>query len=348
MPGVQHGQPVSGEAVYGEDIVPDELHRLGDCVVITSQTPWALHADRFPRKPLAVVMPGTLERSELDEMSNDVPRGARIVGLGGGSVIDAAKYFALLQGEIPVLIPSVASSNGPFSDWISVRQDGRPAGFREPGLPKRVIVDYALIQTAHVRANRAGYGDLLPLQTTLNDWRISATASRADPPDPEIEASAMALMRQAMASAREIGSLSRRGIEMLMRLTEASTVLMTTHSSHPLNAGSEHLFAWTLESITRRHFLHGEIVALGIVISSYVQGRDHEPLTRALNEARVTYQPDRLGLEWSEIERTLLGIAQYNREVRHYRTVYDEIEWTPSLLRKVREVVDRARGSLCL
>ncbi len=330
---------VTGGTVYGEGILAEELRRLGDCAVITSRTPWALHQASFPQEPRAVLMPGTLELAELDDMSATVPSGVHVVGLGGGAVIDAAKYFAHLRGETPVLIPTMASSNGPFSEWISVRRGGRPAGFRQPGLPRRIVVDYAVLQQADARVNRAGYGDLLPLQTTLNDWRIAAASSRADPVDPATEAMATELMRRAMANAREIGSVSRRGIETLMRLTEASAQLMLTHPEQPLGAGSEHLFAWTLESLTGKHFLHGEIVALGIVIASYLQRRDHGALRRALDDAQVTYQPERLGIAWVDIERTLRGIEAYNWEVRRFSTVFDDIDWTPGLLEELREIV---------
>lgn len=339
MARVDQMQPVTGDAVYGEGIATGEMGGLGEYAVITSRTPWELHREMLSPEPQAVLMPGTLEQAELDTLSAQLPAGARIVGLGGGAVLDAAKFFARLRGETPILVPTVASSNGPFSDWISVRKNGRPSGFREPGMPRRVVVDYALIQKGSARLNRAGYGDLLPLQTTLNDWRMAAAASRADPVDPDIEAAGEEVMRQAMSEARDIGSLSRQGIEVLMRLTEVSTALMLTHDSRPLNAGSEHLFAWTLESLTGRHFIHGEIVALGIVISSWLQGRDHVALTNALNDARVTYHPERLGIEWSEIESTLLGVNEYNRSVRQFNTVYDDVTWTPDLLREVRDVV---------
>ena len=338
MMAVDQPPQMAGETVYGEEILRDELDRLDAYAVITSRTPWALHAARLPKRPVAVVMSETLERSELETISGQVPRGARIVGLGGGAVIDAAKYFAYLRGEGVMLAPTVSSSNGPFSDWISVRRNGRPDGFRDLDLPRRIVVDYALIERAQERVNRAGYGDLLPLQTTLNDWRIAAAASRGTPVDAGIEAAATELMRQAIASAREIGALGRGGIERLMRLTEASTALMLAHGDHPINAGSEHLFAWTLESLTGRHFLHGEIVALGIVISSYLQQRDHSRLRTALDEAGVMHRPAQLGLEWDEIERTLLCVGAYNREVRRYNTIYDDMEWTPALLGELREV----------
>lgn len=208
-------QPVIVETGYGDNILSDEFDRLGEYVVITSRTPLALHAGPLPGKPVAVMMPGTLERSELDGMVDQAPRGARIVGFGGGAVIDAAKYLARLRGEDVTLVPTIASSNGPFSQWISVRRNGRPDGFRDPGLRSCVIVDFALIGKADGRVNRAGYGDLLPLQTTLNDWRIAAAASRGAPLDPDIEATATELMRRALSSSREIGSLSRHGIEFL-------------------------------------------------------------------------------------------------------------------------------------
>jgi glycerol dehydrogenase-like iron-containing ADH family enzyme len=124
-----------------------------------------------------------------------------------------------------------------------------------------------------------------------------------------------------------------------MRLTEESTSVMMSHPELPISAGSEHLFAWTLESLTGRHFLHGEIVALGIDISSWLQGRDHDQLRTALEDARVQYLPGQLGLSWAEIEHTLLSIGAYNRDIRHFNTVFDDVSWTPDIMRKLREML---------
>ena len=77
-----------------------------------------------------------------------------------------------------------------------------------------------------------------------------------------------------------------------------------------------------------------------IVIAWYLQDRDHAALRRALDEARVPYQPARLGIGRDEVERTLLEINGYNRAERHYATVFDTVEWTPSLLGEVRAIVE--------
>lgn len=336
---VEHVSPVTGDVVCGSGILRDEIATIGDYVAITSTTPWAIVEATLPHDPSQVFKAETLERSALDELEARIPRGARIVGFGGGLVLDVAKYIGYLRRETPVLVPTVLSSNGPFTDWISVRRDGRPAGFQERGLPRRVVVDVAVIARSDIKINRAGYGDLLPLQTTLNDWRIASTAARGAPLDPRIDEAGRSLMRRSMDSAREISAMDEHGIRLLSELMQATTSLMLSHPDAPISAGSEHLFAWTLESLTGRHFLHGELVALGIVISSILQQRDGDALRRALDEAQVAWRPAQLGLSWEEIERTLCGIQAYNREVRHFDTVYDDIAWTPQRLSSIRHAL---------
>jgi glycerol-1-phosphate dehydrogenase [NAD(P)+] len=325
------------ETIYGDEILEGELNRLERYVVITDKIPWQLYQSRFSHKPVQIMMPETLEQSDLDEMVSTIPEGLEFVGLGGGSVIDAAKYFAYLRGKTPVLVPTITSSNAQFSDYISVRRQGRPFGMKKEGWPKRIIVDYELIRKADSRLNRAGYGDLLFMQTTLNDWRIAAGAGKADPVDPVLDEAITNMMRQAMESAAEIGSLSQRGIEMLMKLFEESTQLVMSNLSKPINAGAEHLFAWNLEGITGRHFSHGEIVSLGIVISSYLQKSHAAELKQALDKAQVIYYPERLGIDWNEIKETLLTVEEYNKKVRKFHTVFEEVEWTPRLFKEIQE-----------
>lgn len=71
-------------------------------------------------------------------------------------------------------VPSIASSDAPFSDSISVRTDGEPTGMVVPGQRKRVVVDFELIQRAEPRLNRAGFADLLAHDVALRDCRRAA------------------------------------------------------------------------------------------------------------------------------------------------------------------------------
>jgi glycerol dehydrogenase-like iron-containing ADH family enzyme len=272
-------------------------------------------------------------------MVSDIPNDVVIVGMGGGSVLDAAKYFAVLKNQTPVLIPTITSSNTQFSDFISVREGGRPIGFKKEGYPRKVVVDYSLIRDADPRMNRAGYGDLLFMQTTLTDWKIASNAGKGVPYEPELGDKVTELMNRAIDGAAEIGSVSDKGIQDLMELFEVTTELTMSNLSKPIDAGAEHLFAWNLEGVTGRHFIHGEIVSLGILISSFLQKSHHEELREALDKSNVKYHPDEIGVTWDEIKESLITVDEYNRRVRKFNTIFQEVKWTPALLKDIQAMI---------
>jgi glycerol-1-phosphate dehydrogenase [NAD(P)+] len=328
------------QTVYGDGILKNELNNIDNYVLVTDQVPWQLHQNYFSTNPVKVIMPGTLERTALDKMIVTIPQGVEFVGLGGGTVLDATKYFALLREKKPMLIPTITSTDAPFTDFISVtNEEGFRIGFKKIGWPKRVIIDYALNRKAEPRFNRAGYGDLLCMLPTLDDWRMASKVGKEVSLDPALEETIMSIMDRAIESASVIGSMRSEGIEILMKLTENSAALIMSNLDKPISAGSEHLFAWNLDVTTGRHFVHGEIVSLGILISSYLHNKHFNRLKQALDEAQVIYRPARLEITWDEIKETLLTVEEYNRNVRQFHTIFEKIEWTPDRLDEVRELV---------
>lgn len=328
------------ETIYGDTILSSELNDVDKYIVITDKVPWRLCQDYFSSEPVDVIMLNTLDKATLDKLISMIPEEVEFVGLGGGTVLDAAKYFAYLRGKTPILVPTIISTNAPFSDFMSITNGkGFRTGFKKKGWPKRVIVDYKLIGQAEPRFNRAGYGDLLFMQTTLNDWKLASATGKDVSFDPDIEKIMNDMIEESIESASVIGEMGPEGIERLTKLIEDSTTLMMKNLSIPINAGSEHLFAWNLEVTTGKHFIHGEIVALGILISSYLHRKHYNTLKTALDEAKVIYDPEQLGISWDEIKQTLLTIQQYNREVRQFHTIFDEIEWTPKKLNEIRDLI---------
>jgi len=330
--------------VYGAAILNKELERLGKFAVVTMEAPWKLYEPLFRVKPHKVLMVESLNKESLDLMVGDVPNDCEIVGLGGGTALDAAKYFACTEGKVPLLVPSITSSNAPFTDFISIRKNGSSYGFKVDGYPKKIAVDYQLIQMADPRLNRAGFGDLLYMQTTWNDWRI-AHGKRIGPAiDGAVEQQINRMMVSSLEHAREIGDLTEEGIHLLMEYTRCSSELYMMNPTLPISAGSDHLFAWNLELTTGKSLIHGEIVSLGIIISSFLQksalpDSRYLELRKAMDEARVVYHPDQIGVSWDEIMQALLSVESYNKEVRGFHTIFEWVEWTPSLLNRLREYV---------
>ncbi|CAM3826318.1 iron-containing alcohol dehydrogenase [Cohnella lubricantis] len=338
------------ETSYGRSILARELEKIGEYIVLTMEPAWTLGEPFFRSSPpAAVVNIDSLDQDKLDALyerlsAGTLREGVRVVGAGGGTVLDAAKYMAYLHGSVPVIIPSITSTNAPFSDYISIRRDGGPFGFKVDGYPKKVIVDPELIALAEPRFNRAGYGDLLYMQTALQDWELAHSRGVGEPPDPKIAGEIGALIQESIRDAAEIGAMSENGICKLMAYTQRSTELVTANSSMPIGAGAEHLFAWNMDLLCDRPLIHGEVVSLGIVIASYLQAdylQDSRwrELRSALDGAHVRYRPDELGVSWEDIEQALLTVEAYNQRVRGYHTVFEHIAWTPTLLERLKEYV---------
>lgn len=329
---------MSIKTIYGENILKDQEKLTKDYILITDEIPWSLYKDEFTHKPEKVILLESLEVSYLDQVNETIDQSWEIVGLGGGSVVDAAKYFAYLNKKTPLLIPTITSSNAQFSDFISIRNQGIPVGMKKEGLSKDVLVDYKLIQQADARLNRAGYGDMLFIKTTINDWSIAAENDSDVIVDESVAKAMNSMIEEGIKYSKEIGELSPTGIKKIMNLFEESTNVMTENPTAPINAGSEHLFAWNLEKVTKKHFIHGEIVSLGILISAHLQGADYLKLKTALDEAQVIYLPKDLGISWEELKTTLLTVSDYNKEFRKFNTVYSYRTIDDQLLNEIYDL----------
>ena len=298
------------------------LAACGPYVLVTDPVPAELFARDLAPPPAAVVMPASLDRDELEASSSEVADAETVVGFGGGMVLDAAKYLAHHLDRRLILVPTIASTNTAFTPFASVREDGSPVGQRLAELQWRVVVDLALLRQAEPRLNRAGFGDLLGLETATADGRLAVGAGRGPDISEDVGRAADEVVDRAIAVADEVGRTSDRGIATLVDLLASWSEL--SRVCPPLGAGTEHLFAWNLERVTGQRLLHGEAVALGTVIAAHLQDGRTATLREALDRARVPWRPAELGLARADLEVTLTTLADYNRTVRRIPSVVDD------------------------
>jgi glycerol dehydrogenase-like iron-containing ADH family enzyme len=316
---------------YGDGNAASELLRLGDYVLIAGDRAWNQCSDDLP-KPTRRFAPRNLDQRWLNTLAAEMPD-LPIVGLGGGTAMDAAKYCASSRGTGVLLVPTLTSTTAPFTDRVSVRINGSVSGIRMASLSSTVIVDNALLIRTNPRLNRAGFGDLVALGTTLEDWQDAASRGLLQL-DERLALELAQLVGSAIAAASLVGEAQPSGLETLMRLFELSERILGRHPEAPNPAGSEHLFAWVAESLTGREFMHGELVALGVVIAEHLTGGFR--YREAFDQAKVPWRPDELGLRWSEVIQTLRQVRNYNDEVRHFDAILPRIDWSANAFRGLR------------
>ena len=130
-------------------------------IVCTMPEPWALVEGKVP-EPLARIEAGNVELTHLAEIAAISPEGAtHVIGLGGGSSIDTAKYLAEARSLPLVQIPSIISVDAAFTAPYGYR-DGSRVRYAGDLRPIEVIADPALI-AERPRAQPSGRGRSLEL-----------------------------------------------------------------------------------------------------------------------------------------------------------------------------------------
>jgi glycerol-1-phosphate dehydrogenase [NAD(P)+] len=117
------------------------------------------------------VVTSTIE--SLTTLLGDIPSSAEaLLAIGGGRIIDAAKYVGNIL-NLPVLsVPTAISNDGFASPFSSVEIAGKRRTLQTI-MPYGVVIDTDLIQKAPIALYYSGIGDLISKATALPDWKLA-------------------------------------------------------------------------------------------------------------------------------------------------------------------------------
>jgi glycerol-1-phosphate dehydrogenase [NAD(P)+] len=309
------------------------LNGLSDHVVCTTPQPWALVSAAVPA-PLAVVQSRSTATDALERAAASVPATAEVVvGLGGGSSLDTAKYVAHSCGLELISIPSILSADAAFTPLFGYREGGRvryAGGVR----PREVIVDPELLRRAPIELGRAGVGDLLACHTALYDWRLASSAGRGEAWQPQAAEVGMRVLDDLEALLPELVDMTD---EAVAGLAEGLRTLgaARTASGRRLAQGSEHALAAVLEWLSGRSFVHGRLIAFCVLVMSQVQGNDPGRPERILRGGAVGVAPDALGVDSRLLERAFEVLPAYAQSEQLAPSVIDVVELSPELAAEV-------------
>ncbi len=288
------------------------LNELPPYLIAVNDPPWASIADRVPA-PVTVVMAHDMELAKLDRDVDATAddRAEIVVGFGGGTALDTAKYLAWKRGLPLVQIPTITSVDAGFTDAIGIRADGRVryVGTIEPEV---VVLDIDLIRSAPARLNRAGVGDVLSCHTGLHDWRAAVAVGEGVGWDEDGAALGESLLLELDAALPDIAAVTPDGVRFLADAYRRVGAMSGRLGHSRFEEGSEHFWAYAYEHATGVHHVHGELISFAVVALAHVQGNDPEFAHRIVSQAGVTAHPDDLGITRAEFVDNLVGLRAYS------------------------------------
>lgn len=317
---------------------PNMLDWAGDAAVTAGA------ADGETARPYLV---HSLDQAELEKdarVLNFRRKVGCIVGVGGGQAIDVAKWLAWRLGVDLFQVPTALSVDAAWGHRAAVRIDGivRYVGY---AVPRCVYVDTDLVCGAPRMLTVSGVGDVLCYHTAHHDWRLATERGKAGdwPYDARIAAQARAVLDALVRSLDDVMEASPKGVAALVAALKYGGAAYHAHGWNPRPVeGVEHLFFYCLEARTGKKFIHGQVVMLGILLGSLLQGNRPEWVASVVRRLRVDVRPEAMGVTWDDVDGALRALDAFTTKEGHMYSVANATPVTDEFLGEARALVASA------
>jgi len=247
-----------------------------------------------------------------------------VFGIGGGKNIDMAKALAHFLNIPYISIPTVLSHDGIASDR-SVISRGKKKYPILSKPPLAVIADLEILSQAPFRYFASGCGDVISKRTSVLDWQL-ARDEKGEAYDEEAADLASVSADLIISNAKNYKKDFKTSVRLLTKaLINCGFAMQISKSSRPCS-GSEHMFCHTLNFLyPKNKALHGEKVALGTYIMSFLHGIDHKEIRNVLKSYKLPVNNKQIKIPKTVLVKAL-STAHEIRSDKRYTILKDGIE----------------------
>src|SRR3989344_936381 len=308
------------------------------CIIFADDNVKKIIADRVAdivseKFEVQMIKPGSAEKNYIENLAKTVSHYDFSIAIGGGRTIDVAKYSSFLAGKPWIAFPTILSHDGVVSSRASIENNEMKISMQASG-PTAIIADLETIKGAPYRFMASGCGDLISNISAVNDWRIASRAKK-EKYSTLIAELYLLSAKACIEHVKEIRSKSYGGIEALLWGLVCSGFAMNLHGSSRPCSGSEHNFSHALEKLFHEKGLqpamHGEQVALGTIISLYLQKEDWEQARRIMKKFGLPVTAKQLGISGEAAVKALAAA----KDVRDRYTILNKYKLTEKASRKI-------------
>ena len=276
-----------------------------------------------------------------DMMKKLVRKPDYIVTVGGGTLMDFARYSAYKLGIPFVAVPTIVSSDGFTADICSIIIDGQKKSIPMQAADA-VICDMDIVSGAPMFLTIAGVQDILAKYVSIADWKIAHLVSGEYFCEKvcNMAQEALDIMKRC---ANDLADGKAPDYEAMAYTQMLSGLTMQILSNSRAASGAEHLVAHLVEmkpkGFEHAHGMHGECVGVGTIMCARayheyakresIEVKPYQPLDEAWvrdefgtladgifkeneNDVLKTFDPESIKIHWQEIRDIIATIPTAN------------------------------------
>jgi len=254
-----------------------------------------------------------------------------VVGLGGGKIIDCAKFAAARVGLPLVSVPTNLAHDGLCSPVATLDNDAGRGSYGVPN-PIAVVIDLDVIREAPARFVRAGIGDAVSNVSAIADWELSNRVN-----GERIDGLAAAMARQAgEAVLRHPGGIGDNDfLQVLAEALVLSGVAMSVSGDSRPSSGACHEINHAFDLLfPKRAASHGEQCGLGAAFAMYLRGAHEESayMAQVLHRHGLPVTPQEIGFTVDEFVQ-VVEFAPRTRPGRY--TILEHLDLTTHQIKDI-------------
>jgi glycerol-1-phosphate dehydrogenase [NAD(P)+] len=300
--------------------IQELFSQISDVTVVYNDPPWTELSLVLPT-PTQSVSAWNMDLEYLEKTASTMHVSSTVVGVGGGTALDTAKFLAWRHGATLIQVPTITSVDAGFTDAIGVRVNGN-VQYIGKIMPEMVVLDFPLIRSAPKHLNRAGVGDILSCHTGLFDWKLAREANREDRWNDSLYALGNSILNELEGAIGDIDAVTESGVRFVTDAYRRIGAACAIAGHSRFEEGSEHFLVYALEHATGDHYVHGEVVAMAVVAMASMQGNDVDRVRKLVSLSGVRANPLDIGVSQQQFFESLKSLAEYTiREQLDYSIV---------------------------
>lgn len=311
-------------------------------LVVTMKDLWEKFEHFFDENMAAVHFVNTLEYDEVCRQIDSLPTYGSAIGLGGGQALDVAK-IASWRSNVPLIqVPTSMATNAPFTHRAGMRFNGI-VKYMAYTVPQAVYVDYDVIQQCPEYINRSGIGDAICYHNGIFDWKYAHDIGKCEkrwPYDPEAAAHSLKILQGVVDHIDDIREVNETGIKALMGAHAEGGPIFGTNGWNPRYIeGIDHVPFYTLEYMTGKKFIHGQIVCMGIYIGSEMQQNRPDWILDVIYRGGIDIRPEAMNITWDEVRAALKDMKAHIKRAGLWYTIGCDFDVTDEFCDMIQEKV---------
>ncbi|MGI6117721.1 MAG: iron-containing alcohol dehydrogenase [Bilifractor sp.] len=286
----------------------------------------------------------TLEYDEILEEIKNFPRFESVIGLGGGQAVDYAKTVSWVKHLPLYQVPTAIATNAVFGHRAGLRFNHvvRYVGFTEP---IAVYVDYDVIQNGPKTLNRSGVCDVFCYHNSMFDWKYAADHGKCEkkwPYDQRMVDEVNAVYQSVVDDIDDIYALNEKGIRTLTEGLRWGGSAFHNNGWNPRPIeGSDHFLFYTLEYMTKKKFIHGQPVCLGIFVGSSMADNDPDGMLDLIHRAGVDIRPEAMNITWDDVFAAIKYEKEFLEAHDYWYTIVNDFQVTDDFCNMIKEKVTK-------